>query len=100
MKNTHASVMVLVHDTSSRCALQNQVIERTRFCDGQTDRQTHRHTDRQTDRQAQGEKQYVSRPLQGGDIMRIRMGLISYHLGDSSIPGDGRNESKYDRDEA
>ena len=37
-----------------------QVIEPTRFCDGQTDTQT--------DRQMQGEKQYVSRPLQGGDI--------------------------------
>ena len=34
-----------------------QVIERTRFCDGQTDPQT------------QGEKQYVSQPLQGGDII-------------------------------
>ena len=65
--------MALVHDTSSQCALQMyevsfkylyQVIERTRFCDGQTDTQTHRPTDRQT----QGEKQYVSRPLQGGDI--------------------------------
>ena len=43
MKNTHARVMVLVHDTSSQCALQMyevlnicngyQVIERTRFCD-------------------------------------------------------------------
>ena len=50
LKNTHARVMVLVHDTSSQCALQKyeislkylysngyQVIERTRFCDGQTD---------------------------------------------------------------
>ena len=38
-----------------------QVIEQTRFCDGQTDRPT--------DTQTQGEKQYVSRPLQGGDII-------------------------------
>ena len=30
MKNKHARVMVLVHDTSSECALQSyQVIERT-----------------------------------------------------------------------
>ena len=42
-----------------------QVIERTRFCDGRTDTQT----DRQTHRQTQGKKQYVSRPLQGGDII-------------------------------
>ena len=72
LKNTHARVMVLVHDTSSQCALQMyevlwniwnsyQVIERTQFCDGQTDRQTHRRT--------QGEKQYVSRPLHVGDII-------------------------------
>ena len=43
--------MVLVHDTSSQCALQMyevssntfngyQVVERTQFCDGQTDGQT------------------------------------------------------------
>ena len=32
-----------------------------------TDRQTHRPTDPQT----QGEKQYVSQPLQGGDIITI-----------------------------
>ena len=51
--------MVLVHDTSSECAIQmyevslkNQVIERTGFCDGQTDRQT------------QGEKEYITRPFQ------------------------------------
>ena len=37
-----------------------QVIEQTQFCNGQTDRQT--------DPQTQGEKQYVSRPLHGGDI--------------------------------
>ena len=78
LKNTHARVMVLVHDTSSQCVLQMyevslkylyQVIERTRFCDGQTDRQTDRRTDRQKDRQTDARgKQYVSRPLQGGDI--------------------------------
>ena len=44
MKNIYSRVMVLVHDTSSQCALQMyevcciicnsyQVIERTRFCD-------------------------------------------------------------------
>ena len=37
-----------------------QIIERTRFCDGQTDGQKHRLTDRWT----QGEK-YVSRPHNG-----------------------------------
>ena len=44
-ENIHARVMVIVHDTSSECALQMygvslkyllRFIERTRFCDGQT----------------------------------------------------------------
>ena len=52
LKNKHARVMVLVHDTSSECALQMyevslkylyddyQVIEWTQFCDGQIHGQT------------------------------------------------------------
>ena len=58
MKNKH-DIMVLVHDTSSECALQMygisskylgyQDIEQTQFCDGQTDKRM------------QGEKQYVTR---------------------------------------
>ena len=69
LKNIHARVIVLMHDTSSQCALQMyegslkyQVIEQTRFCDGR------RQTDRQTD--ARG-KQYVSRTLQMRDIIVI-----------------------------
>ena len=58
--------MVVVHDTPSECALQMyevfskyllhfQVIERTRFCDGQTDSRRNR-------------KSNMSPNLQGGDI--------------------------------
>ena len=51
MKNIHARVMVLMHNTLSECALQMyevslkylsdsyQVIEPTRFCDRQTQKQ-------------------------------------------------------------
>ena len=34
-------------------------------------------TDRLTDRQMQGEKQYVSRPLQGGDIIQTKKSFCS-----------------------
>ena len=35
----------------------------------QTDRQTNRRTDGRTDRRTQGEKQFISRPFQGGGII-------------------------------
>ena len=68
--------MVLVHDTSSQCVLQiinlshcdsNQVVERTQYYDGRTDRQTHGRTDRRD-----GKSNYMSFDLQvcvwgGGD---------------------------------
>ena len=44
----HTRAMVLVHDTSSQCAVQMYEVSL----------------------KSQGEKQYVSRPLQGGDIMK------------------------------
>ena len=75
--------MVLVHDTSSQCVLQMYEVETSVTViklksghDFVTDRQTHRQTDTQTDRQTQGEKQYVSRPLQGGDI--INTNIVKY----------------------
>ena len=64
--------MVLVHDTSSDCALQmyevslkhafvtDRLMDKTDWWTRQTDGQ---------DRQTQGEKQYASQPFQGGDII-------------------------------
>ena len=60
LKNTHARVIVLVHDTSLNVLYKcmkfhrnicngYQVIERTQFCDGQTDPKRDRETDPQTD---------------------------------------------------
>ena len=77
--NIHARVMVLVHDRSSQCALQMYEVSlkylqrlssyRADTIWRQTDSQTDRQKDGQTDAR---EKQYVSRPLQGGDIMTAR----------------------------
>ena len=64
LKNIQARVLDLVHDMSSQCALQmyevsslylngHQVVERTRFCDGQKDR-------------CAGEKQYPNPEGWGG----------------------------------
>ena len=71
--------MVVVHDTPFECALQMyefsskyllqfQVIERTRFCD------------RQTDRQTQWEKQYVSHPSRGGGDIITAFNLHNYEM--------------------
>ena len=65
--------MVLVHDTSSQCALQMYEVS-LKYLNGyqvieQHDFVTDRQTDIQIDGQTQGEKQYVSRPCRGGDII-------------------------------
>ena len=56
--------------------------------DGQTDGQTDGRMDGRTDRQTQGEKQYVSHPLQGGDISNQNYKKLNYiqreHYGQQS----------------
>ena len=42
---------------------------------------TDRQTDRPTDTQTQGEKQYVSQPLQGGDIMKTFIAIKPKFIG-------------------
>ena len=80
MKNTHARVMVLVNDRSSQCALQMYEVSLKyllRLSSYRADTiVTDRRTDTRTDKQTQGEKQYVSRPLQGGDINILKYAIL------------------------
>ena len=61
-----------------------QVIERTRFCDGQTDTHTHRPTDRR-----KGKNNMSPDPFRGGDIIET---FAEYHPDVKDLVAVGSDE--------